>query len=336
LLEVISQLDPSSMGPIQKVKNGYSIRVGVEGVGSYYYLIIKHNGVLLFDFPYNINPVKSLQKNKPLNILSDKDKNKLAQTIFESTTSIKKPEKQTKKVQELVHSKSLTFGSGKDKKEKFTPLGFNKNKKFAYLNQLFSDGTGCNYLSFNIVDLSNDKNLVNMETSPDGCYLDDYKNIEKQFLLKIGNKLKEHNIHSNKSMNLKNFPVAVADSEFNICLSKEAETKGLSTEDTNKYLINIIAYNNKGESKKIGMFEEVTFGGARQIYNPKVEGYFKNPNFNRLAVIVSYSVRGTDGPPNFRRVKIFGSTLTIKKGAKTDKTCSQSSVGLTDGSKLTE
>ena len=326
LLESISQLDNSSVGPIQKIKNGYSIRTGVEGVGSYYYLIIKHNGVLLFDLPYNINPVKPLQKNKPLNILTDEDRDKLMRFILESATPINKPiekrkQLQTKKVQELAHSASLIFGADKGIKEEFTPLGFSKNKKFAYTNELFSDGTGCNYFSFNILDLSNDKNIVNMETSPDGCYLDGNKNIEEEFMLEVGSKLEEHNIFSDNFMRLQKFPVSItAGKELNICFSKKA--KGLKKGTLTKFSRNLIAYNKSGASKIIGAFEETEFGGSLQIYNPKIEGYFKNPKYDRLAVVVSYSVRGTDGPPNFRRVKIFGSNLAIKKSSMIGVTCS--------------
>jgi len=327
LLESISQLDNSSIGPIQKVKGGYSIRAGVEGVGSYYYIIIKQKGVLLFDLPYNINPVKPLQKKVPLNILSGEDRDKLKWSILKSTAPInefteKEKLSQIKKIKESLQSTPLIIGTVKDIKEEFIPLGFNENKKFSYLSKIFSDGTGCNYFSFNIIDLSNDKNIVNMETLPDSCHRDDYKIIEKQFLLKVEDKLKEHKISNRNIMKLKKFPVVKENKKFDICLS--TRTKEQQGQEVNTQLVNLIAYNSEGDSKKIGVFEEVKFGGSLQVFNPKIEGYFKNPNYDRLAVIVSYAVRGTDGSPNFRRVKIFGSTLTIKKGTNTNNPCAQS------------
>jgi len=325
LLESISQLDKSSVGPIQKVKNGYSIRTGVEGVGSYYYIIIKENGILLYEFPYNINPIKSLQKNKPLNILSDEDRNKFKQSIIESTSSINKSidkEKlpQTNNIQELTQSTPLKFGATKDVKEEFIPLGFSDNKKFSYLSKLFSDGTGCNYWSFNILDLSNDKVIKHIETAPDGCYLTDKADLEKQFMTKVEAELQKHGITKYGEIEIKPFPFVSSVQEFNVCFSKKTEKikEGVAI----KTLRNLIAYNKGGALKILGVFEEIEFGGSLQIYNPKIEGYFKNPKYDRLAVVVSYSMRGTDGPPNFRRVKIFGSTLTIKENTEISETCS--------------
>jgi len=233
----------------------------------------------------------------------------------------------------FLQENPIIFGTDKDVKEEFIPLGFNENKKFSYLSKLFSDGTGCNYWSFNILNLSNDKLIKQMETAPDGCYFDEKESLEKQFMRKMEAELQNHGITKHEGIKIKPFPFVSSSQEFNICFSEKAKkTKQEMAIKTSKKLI---AYNKQGASKIIGMFEEVEFGGVFQIFNPKIEGYFKNPKYNQLAVIVSYAVRGTDGPPNFRRVKVFGSTLKIKNGVKVNDICSQIISKLTLQTKVT-
>ena len=233
----------------------------------------------------------------------------------------------------FLQENPIIFGTDKDIQEEFIPLGFNENKRFSYLRKLFSDGTGCNYWSFNILNLSNDKVIKQIETSPDGCYLDEKESLEKQFMKKIETELQNHGITKHEEIKIKPFPFVSSSQEFNICFSEK--TKKTKQEVTIKTSKKLIAYNKQGASKIIGMFEEVEFGGVFQIFNPKIEGYFKNPKSNQLAVIVSYAVRGTDGPPNFRRVKVFGSTLKIKDGVKVNDICSQIISKLTPQTKVT-
>jgi len=51
--------------PVQKIKEGYSIRTGVEGVGEIYFIQTKHNKTLVGVLKYNKNHITPLQKSTP-------------------------------------------------------------------------------------------------------------------------------------------------------------------------------------------------------------------------------------------------------------------------------
>ncbi|XOB63267.1 hypothetical protein ACMC56_05520 [Campylobacterota bacterium DY0563] len=67
--------------PLQKIKNGFTVRLGHEGVGKKVFIINHKNHVLVYYLKYNINKITPLEKNKDIYIYTEEDKIKIIDEI---------------------------------------------------------------------------------------------------------------------------------------------------------------------------------------------------------------------------------------------------------------
>lgn len=195
--------------------------------------------------------------------------------------------------------------------ELFIPLGFDQDQKFSYLYKQVPENVGCTSWALYILNLSNDRVLVNKKTPFHDCYeadrsfsLDDFEPDIKQSLVK-------HKIVQ-RDMTLKFFPLKLSDRTINACVSKR---NGVVVKETvKKYKKDIIIFDPvSNKAKIIAEFTEVEFSNVLQTYAPKIEGYFQNTTTGRLAVLVSYSLGSRGGQSYIRRVEVYGSTLQMKE-----------------------
>lgn len=60
--------------PLQKIKNGFTVRLGHEGVGRKAFILNHKNYVLVYYLKYNINKITPLEKDQKIYIYTEKDK----------------------------------------------------------------------------------------------------------------------------------------------------------------------------------------------------------------------------------------------------------------------
>lgn len=195
--------------------------------------------------------------------------------------------------------------------EKFYPIGWSRDGKFAYLIEPVDEACGCYFANLYIQDLRTDKilwkNQYEGKEGADENLKSHWRKNQKLF----STKLAQYGIVAGKNFKLTDSPLKVADDSVNVDFFSNVEL----IED---------AFNSKGNvsvklaSRQKGtktVYEQKYDGtGSNGIMEIKLGGILLSPFETRTVVILVHTVRGWEGPPHITRLEIVGASL--KEGYK--------------------
>ncbi len=190
--------------------------------------------------------------------------------------------------------------------DKFYPIGWSKDGKFAYVIEPVDEATGFYFITIAIQDLNSDKVLWKFEyTVKDEIEGKDLETTWKEKYAEIKAKLNEYKIEQQKDFQLGSTEFSVENNEFNL----KVETNKTDSE----------YFPGMEVLEKFAVKLSTSTLGSKEIFSEKEEtgvlidalvvGQFKSPYENRIAVLVSTEQIGYEGPPNVIAFKLVGANL---------------------------
>jgi len=191
--------------------------------------------------------------------------------------------------------------------DRFFPIGWSEDGKFAYALEPADEACGCYFFSIYVQDMATDKVLWKWEfdNSDDPEKQTDLSRIWKQQSKFFTGKLNEFKIQPVSYSKLNSFPIL-------------SENEILSCAISNSFNENPIGYTNiretkiylKSKNKTEKKIYHKNFRPEKQEYSDQLSntifGYLKNPFENRIAIIYSPLYRGYEGPPNVYSIEPIG------------------------------
>jgi hypothetical protein len=198
--------------------------------------------------------------------------------------------------------------------DSFFPIGWAKKGTIAYAIIPADQACGCHFFEVYIQDLVTDTILWKYSDPREypGGYVETLKAAWQNNLTTILSKLHEYKIIQKDIFRLRLFPVRHQNDSLDVHL-KNVRNEACVGHEITKVTLKLVS-NLKGE--KVVADEDFSCEelGADQPYNPGpqkvvVDGYFKSPFENRIAIICRYLWRGWEGPPPVYKVKLVGADL---------------------------
>ncbi len=198
--------------------------------------------------------------------------------------------------------------------EKFYPIGWSKDGKFAYYLEPVDEACGCYFAKLFILDLKSDKVLWSFDY--DSQDIDEAKKANKPYSFKtlwnaqrklFSDKLLENGIEYQNRFTLLPFPINYQGSRLTANL--EVKKKAGIDADARIYgdiSQSILQLNSSRNGKKTIL--DHRYPKAMPLY-VGVVGYVKSPFEPRIAVVLIEVHRGYEGPPNVGQVRITGASL---------------------------
>lgn len=197
-------------------------------------------------------------------------------------------------------------------REKFYPIGWSKDGKFAYLTEPPDEACGCYFVEIYIVDLQTDKVLWSEKYNSEGDKKPDtLKGYWQKNQRKLSQKLNQYKIISSKSFSHLQTSFKSKSDSFKVDLFSDVKLGDDAYSSEGKVEIKLIS-SQKGEKT---LYQEVYQGeNYKGVMDAEVGGVLRSPFEDRIAVILSQTQRGWEGPPHITRISIVGADLT--KGFK--------------------
>jgi len=194
-------------------------------------------------------------------------------------------------------------------KERFYPIGWSKDGKFAYIVEPADEACACYFAKLVIKDLKTDTVLWgfdyestafgekdNMPKSLPAFWRSNYTLFSK--------KLREHKIRQEKSFALLPFPALYQGDELTARLSLERNGQTWLKEAVSAIRLQV---NSKRRGKKI-VYEKADVADL-MILDVMRLGYLKSRFEPRVAILLLEGHRGYEGPPDVPKINIIGSDL---------------------------
>jgi hypothetical protein len=195
--------------------------------------------------------------------------------------------------------------------DKFYPIGWSKDGKFAYYLEPVDEACGCYFGKLVIVDLKNDAVLWQFDYTSEDDEERGPKKPESLAALWTANrklfssKLNENNIEPQRPVRVLPFPINYKTERVAPVLS--VERKPMSEADRiygDVARARVQLTSRKG--KKTVLDQE--YSEAKPLY-VGIVGYLKSPLEPRVAIILVEIYRGYEGPPHVGAVRIVGASL---------------------------
>ena len=196
--------------------------------------------------------------------------------------------------------------------ERFYPIGWASDGKFAYYVEPGDEACGCYFAKLIIKDLKTDAVLWQFDY--DSSDLEDtMKARTPQSLAALwrykrdlfNSKLREHNIKAQGAFALQSFPLNYEGDQ----LTTDLKTKETGQDQAYGIISNaVLQLSSKRKGKKT-IFEKTYKEDDPMPLDMKVLGYLKSPFEPRIAVVLVDVLRGYEGPPHVTHVQIIGSSL---------------------------
>lgn len=191
-------------------------------------------------------------------------------------------------------------------REKFYPIGWSKDGKFAFYLEPADEACGCYFAELIIQDMRTDKILwqrsYNSEENAEETLKDYWKKNQKEFSRKLARYgIKAENQFELLSSSIEyQKDILTPEFEDNTSLDEEGAVKGnvslrLNSKDKGKKTLYEKTYSEKDYD---------SFRGA------EISGILRSPFEPRAAIIIVETHRGYEGPPNITRIRIVGTNLT--------------------------
>ncbi len=191
-------------------------------------------------------------------------------------------------------------------REKFYPIGWSKDGKFAFYVEPADEACGCYFAKLVIQDLRTDKILWERSYNSDGNSQVTLKKYWAKNQKEFSQKLAQYRIRAQKQFALQNpainykKDVLTPEIKVNVTVNNEYAVTGnvilqlISKEKGRKTI-----YEKKFDPKKYESFR-----------NAEISGSLLSPFEPRGAIVIIETYRGYEGPPNITKIRIVGTTLT--------------------------
>lgn len=190
--------------------------------------------------------------------------------------------------------------------EKFYPIGWSKDGKFAFYTEPADEACGCYFAELVIQDLRTDKIIWQKKYNSENGGADDLQKYWTKNQKEFSRRLAQYGIVPNKDFTLLDSPLKTADHTVNVDLFSDVKI----AEDT---------YNSKGnvilkllsDKKGAKTVYQKTYNGKGYdgVMNAEIGGILLSPFEPRSAIVLIETRRGYEGPPNITNIKIVGATL---------------------------
>lgn len=190
--------------------------------------------------------------------------------------------------------------------QKFYPIGWSKDGKFAYVIEPADEAAGLYFFKLRIQSMISDKVVYEWELDPDeGIESGSVKQMWKENQMTFAAALNEHKIIPQKDIKLLGTEFNTEEGKFKVTIENQMETDpdfGFEVVKTT----NIDIKASELGSKRIYSYTEKNYN---QCLGRIVQGVIKSPYENRVAVLVKEELRGYEGPPNVVREFLVGADL---------------------------
>lgn len=195
--------------------------------------------------------------------------------------------------------------------EKFYPIGWSKDGKFAYYVEPVDEACDCYFGKLLIVDLKNDAIVWHFDYTSDDPEVGARKPRSLAALWTanrklFSTKLSENNIEPHRTVRILPFPISYKNDRITPALS--FDRKPMREEDRiygDISRVRVLVTSRQNGKKTV--FDE-KYPEAKPLYVGMV-GYLKSPLEPRVAVVLVEIYRGYEGPPHVGGVRIVGLSL---------------------------
>lgn len=188
--------------------------------------------------------------------------------------------------------------------QKFYPIGWSKDGKFAYAIEPADEAVGAYFFRLKIQNMISDKDVYSWQPEEDP-EKGNIKQMWKDNQMTFATNLNEHKIIPDKDIKLLGTEFSTEDGKFKITIENTMETDpdfGFEVvKNTNIYI----------KSPELGTKRIYSY--TEKDYNlclgRIVQGVIKSPYEKRIAVLVKEEFRGYEGPPNVVKEFLVGADL---------------------------
>jgi hypothetical protein len=203
--------------------------------------------------------------------------------------------------------------------EIFVPLGWEGERRFAYLRIPANEARDCSEAILTVQDLSTDRILhrSRMELCPprEGRHfgtLEQLRLLERLHRPRIDKVLARYRIASPSRRGLRPFPIRRADASIEYLLETSRRTApGYSLEDLflRSWRLDLLRIADSG-LRRIKTLHRQRYREFSGLYDLRVLGYVPSPGFHRIAILLLGVRRGWEGPPHTTLHYVVGASLT--------------------------
>ncbi len=191
-------------------------------------------------------------------------------------------------------------------REKFYPIGWSKDGKFAFYTEPADEACGCYFAELIVQDLRTDKVLWQKSYSSENGGADDLQKYWAKNQKEFSRRLAQYGIVPNKDFTLLDSPLKAADDTFSIDLFSDVKI----AEDTYISKGNIVLKLLSDKKGAKTVYQKTYDGkGYDGVMNTEIGGMLLSPFEPRSAIILIETRRGYEGPPHTTNIKIVGATL---------------------------
>ncbi len=217
-------------------------------------------------------------------------------------------------IQDYVIPKELDYykQDGNIIYDKFYPIGWSVDGKFAYISEPADEATGFYLFEIKIIDVTND-NIV-WSWKPKDSEEGDFKSTWENFYELFKKQLNSYNIKQINNFELGSSDFDNSGNDYSISMKTKSKTNGdYGFDVVTETYVNI-------ESSKLGqktVFAQIEKGYS-MILAALVSGYIKSPFEDRIIIICKFERWGYEGPPNVMFFKLAGCDLGSGFTSKTE------------------
>jgi hypothetical protein len=188
--------------------------------------------------------------------------------------------------------------------QKFYPIGWSKDGKFAYVIEPADEAAGLYFFKLKVQNMISDKDVYTWEPEDDP-ETGSVKQMWKDNQMTFATNLNEHKIIPQSDIKLLGTEFSTEDGKFKVTIENTMETDpdfGFEVVKTT----NIYIKSAELGTKKIYSYTENDYN---QCLGRIVQGVIKSPYEKRIAVLVKEELRGYEGPPNVVKEFLVGADL---------------------------
>ena len=187
--------------------------------------------------------------------------------------------------------------------DKFRPIGWSANGKFAYISEPADEACGCYFFELKIVDTRSDKIVYEFVHNDEGTG-ETLSSMWDKHYKEFEAKLWENEIVQGPRIEMLNEEFSYNDKNFGLKLKVDRKKdQDFQVELVKHYSLNIIS----GNAKK--QLANANTDSISAIVNMSVAGVLQNPYEARVAVLLQEENLGYEGPPNVLKLRIIGAAL---------------------------
>ncbi len=192
--------------------------------------------------------------------------------------------------------------------EKFYPIGWSKNGKFAYLVEPADEACGCYFAKFVIQDLRSNKKLWSYSYVGKEGRKESIETFWKANKRVFSRRLKKYGIIAERKFVLLEGDINWGNDVLAVLLKVEENPNAV--DDFNKVNSIVLELESKLKGRKVIYKEYFGPKSYRGVLGAEIVGYLKSPFEPRVAFVLVKTRRGYEGPPHITINEVVGASLT--------------------------